>query len=90
MNAQEFHNALRIMWNLDHHVLVEAGVFDSDDEGGWRAFRDHPHNQAIRLNDDRFARLFDLIQSRQPKPISPAVCAEFMGVDFEDRSGEAL
>lgn len=90
MNAREFQNALRIMWNLDRHALVEAGVFDADDDGGRRAFRDYPHNQVIMLDDHRFARLFDLIQSRQPKPAPPTVCAEFIGVDFEDRSGEAL
>lgn len=67
MDAARFHNSLRIMWNLDRHDLVEHGVIDADDESTWKAFRDYPHNTAIRLGDERFDRLFALIQSRQPK-----------------------
>ena len=67
MDAAKFQNALRIMWNLDRHELVEAGVFAADDDGGWKAFRDAPHNQAIRLDGERFKRLWALIESRQPE-----------------------
>lgn len=66
-DASRFHNALRTLWNLDRDVLVAAGVLDADDDGGWKAFRDYPHNQAIRLNDERFERLWALVESRQPK-----------------------
>lgn len=67
MNPREFHNALRIMWNLDRHELVDAGVIEADQEGHWLAFRDHPHATAVRMNDERFDRLCKLIESRQPK-----------------------
>ena len=67
MNAPEFQNALRILWNLDRHHLVAAGVLAHDDEGGWCDFVIGPYRAAIRLDEDRFAKLFDLIQSRQPK-----------------------
>ena len=66
MTPHEFQNALRIMWSLDRHELVDAGVIDADNESAWKAFRDCPHKQAIRLDEARFARLFDLIASRQP------------------------
>lgn len=67
MDARAFHNALRIMWNLDRHDLVERGVIEADDESTWKAFRDYPHNTAIRLPDERFDRLFTLIEARQTK-----------------------
>lgn len=63
-----FQNALRILWNLDRHVLVEAGVIDADDDQGWFAFRQTPHRQAIRLDDTRMERLYALIESKQPNP----------------------
>lgn len=67
MDALRFINALRIMWNLDRHHLVEAGVLDADDQHGWEVFRDYPHDAAIRLSDERAARLWTLVESRQPK-----------------------
>lgn len=107
MDASRFHNALRIMMNLDRHHLVEAGVIAATDEGAWKAFRDYPHEASLHLRDENFDRLFALIESRQPKrdflvtdlPASvpfgaPASgrnigAAEFLGLDFEDRSGES-
>lgn len=65
MDAPRFINALRIMWNLDRHHLVEAGVLDADDKHGWEVFRDYPHDAAIRLGDERAARLWTLVESRQ-------------------------
>lgn len=67
MDAPRFINALRIMWNLDRHHLVEAAVLDADDKHGWEVFRDNPHDAAIRLGDERAEKLWALVESKQPK-----------------------
>lgn len=88
MDAARFQNMLRTMWNLDRHDLVEHGVIDADDMSTWKAFRDYPHNTAIRMDETRFARLFALIESRQPKRVASTLPGEFLFLDGEDRSGE--
>lgn len=88
MDASRFRNALRIMMNLDRHHLVEAEVISADDEGAWKAFRDYPHEASLHLSDANFDRLFALIESRQPKRTAPAVGADLLFLDGEDRSGE--
>lgn len=65
--ASRFQNALRIMWNLDRHVLVEAGVINAEDEGGWLLFRANPPRQATHFCDARMERLYALIESKQPE-----------------------
>lgn len=67
MDSARFHNAIRIMWNLDRHHLVEAGVLEAGDEESWRSFRSKPCETAIRLPTERFEKLFKLIESRQPE-----------------------
>lgn len=65
--AARFQNALRIMLNLDRHVLVDAGVIDADNEARWTKFRDDPFAAAMRLDEPRFERLCALVESRQPR-----------------------
>ena len=74
MNAREFHNALRIMLNLDRHDLKVAGVLDENwgttdasDRIQLHAFYDDPVREVLRMPDANFDRLFALIESRQPK-----------------------
>lgn len=65
--AHRFQNALRIIRSLDRHELVAAGVISGESMSAWVAFRDHPHECALRLREDRMEKLFTLIESRQPK-----------------------
>ena len=57
-----FHNALRILINIDRHDLVGAGV------GGhhWPAFRKDPYRWFIAATDADAERVWLLIESRQP------------------------
>jgi hypothetical protein len=94
MDALAFHNALRIMLNIEPDQLRDAGVVDENwgtiDASTRDQLRDFiacPIREAIRMPDANFDRLFALIESRQPKRTAP-VRAEFLGLDFEDRSGE--
>lgn len=57
-------NAVAILWNLDRHELVEAGVLDAADHDGWAAFRDQPHRRFAAMDDDRAARLWTLVEPR--------------------------
>jgi hypothetical protein len=63
----EFHNALRIMLNLDQSDLVQAGVLDAKDEQGWRNLSADPFRWFIRTSDARADRFWLLIKSRQPR-----------------------
>jgi sulfur transfer complex TusBCD TusB component (DsrH family) len=66
LSYAEFHNALRIMLNLDRSDLVQAGVLDAQDERGWARLRDDPFRWFIRAEDARAERFWRLIQRRQP------------------------
>lgn len=72
MNAREFHNALRIMRNIESIELRAAGVIDENwgaSEASSRdqiaAFLNDPYTEAIRMPDANFERLFALIEGRQ-------------------------
>lgn len=95
MDARRFHNALRIMRNVGENKLREFGVIDENwgtpeasDRDQLGEFIRDPYAEAIRMPDANFDRLFALIESRQPRRRPQAVCAEFLGLDAEDRSGE--
>ena len=66
----EFHNALRILLNLDFRDLVQAGVFAAHDDAGWEPFQRDPFRYFIRTDDATAARIWDLIQTRQPRRAS--------------------
>ncbi|GAB4351382.1 MAG: hypothetical protein Kow0026_08410 [Oricola sp.] len=74
MNAQAFHNALRIMRGLDAGDLYANGVADENwgrPEASSRdqiaAFMADPYTEAIRMPDANFERLCELIEQRQPR-----------------------
>lgn len=73
-NARTFHNALRILTSLEIDDLRAACVVDENwgtPEASERnqigAFIRAPFDEALRMPDANFDRLFALIESRQPK-----------------------
>lgn len=63
-----FLNACRILLNIDKHELVEAGIMHGNEGGNdWSRFNRDPLMFIIRLDDDKIERLWQLIESRQPK-----------------------
>jgi len=64
---RRFHNALRILANLDPSEMIAAGAIDTILEF-WR-FSDDPYRFFIRADDARAAALWTLIQSRQPEAL---------------------
>lgn len=74
MTAAEFINALRIMRCIEAFELREAGVIDENwglpeasSRDQVRAFMSDPFSEAMRMPDANVEKLFDLIQSKQPK-----------------------
>ena len=67
-DAQRFGNATRIMMNIDKHQLVDAGIMH-DNEGGndWSRWNRDPLGFIARLDDPKMEKLWQLIESRQPK-----------------------
>lgn len=77
MNAREFHNALRIILNLDADHLLSAGVIDECWGTPEAAYRDqvheflkNPYLESLLMPDANFERLFALIESKQPRHAS--------------------
>lgn len=66
MSRREFHNALRILLNLDRHDLVEHGVMGADEPDAWWAFGQDPYRWFIRADDATAEKLWRLIEARQP------------------------
>lgn len=74
MNAAQFHNALRTIWNLDVSNLDAAGVIDDNwgtPEASSRnqiaAFMEDPVKECLRMPDENFGRLFAFIERKQPR-----------------------
>lgn len=95
MDARRFHNALRIMLNLEAGDLMRAGVVDENwgtvqasDRDQVTAFVNSPFRESLRMPDATFERLWALIEEHQPKP-SPLPTVLPIIFDGEDRSGEA-
>jgi len=64
---REFHNALRIMTNIDRDELERAGIIAANDHNAWGTFARDPYRWMIRASDEKAEKLFYMIQSRQPK-----------------------
>lgn len=64
MTREQFLNGLRLLWSLDQHELVEAGVIDPADRGAWGDFRGNPHRWASRASDDVMDKLWALMCRR--------------------------
>src|SRR5690606_6245954 len=86
------------LYNLDRDVLVAAGVIDfgtiSDTE--WRCARDNPAQFVLKLDDDRLAKLWALVEAQQPavpedRAFLPAIEVADREVSLRDRfAGQAL
>jgi len=59
-DAHKFQNALRIMYSLDE----VSSVLSPEDTG---AFHANPMAKSVRMDEDTFARVYALIEARQPK-----------------------
>lgn len=66
MSSADFHNRLRILLNLDRHDLEEAGVLKAGREGWseWIEFRRDPFRACLRMDDERYALLWGLMDRR--------------------------
>ena len=64
MRLSEFHNALRILINLDAHDLEAAGIIKRGDHNAWGTFRRDPFRWFIRADDETARKLFTLIERR--------------------------
>lgn len=68
MRLEEFHNALRILINLDAHELEAAGVIPRGDHNAFGIFRRDPFRWFIRADDKTARKIFTLIERRQRSP----------------------
>ncbi len=64
MIIAEFHNALRILLNIDMDQLEDAGVIEKGDWGSWGSFRKDPFRWFITAPDAVADRLWTLMQKR--------------------------
>ena len=64
MIIAEFHNALRILLNIDMDQLEDAGVIEKGDSKAWFSFRDDPFRWFITAPDTIAAKLWLLVEKR--------------------------
>ena len=69
MTSARFLNAAKILLNMDKDELERAGVLTPSAVGGsdWTRFNNDPLIFLVKLPDDRYARLWEMIEARQPK-----------------------
>ncbi len=60
MTLRKFHNALRILLNIDMDEFVAAGCRSEQ----WREFRDNPHAYFIEAADREADALWKIIEER--------------------------
>lgn len=65
MTFAEFHNALRILLNIDRDELEAAKILPVGDHNAWGAFKRDPFRWFIRSSDDQAHRLWEIIERRQ-------------------------
>ncbi len=65
MQFAEFHNALRILLNIDRCELEVAGIIKPGDHNAWGAFHRDPFRWFIRADDSQAPKLWALIERRQ-------------------------
>lgn len=66
MTLRAFHNALRILLNIDRDELEAAGVIPRGDHNAWGDFRQNPWRFFIRAPDPAAEKLWAMIEARQP------------------------
>ena len=64
MEYSEFHNALRILLNIDQDTLVNAGALMSDDHNAWGDFRRNPYRWFIRVPDEVSKKVWQIIKKK--------------------------
>ena len=71
MTFNEFHNALRILLNIDLPEFADAVYPDWHNEGSddvlnaaYRKFRDDPHNWFIRAPDNHAKAIWKIVEER--------------------------
>lgn len=65
MNAlRDFHNRLRILFNIDRDELENAGVIEAGDVAAWNTFATDPIKFFLRCNDSTTQKLWTLIEAR--------------------------
>lgn len=65
MFLREFHNALRILGNIERDELLSAGVTLTDLQ--WSVFQTDPFRWLIKASDEDAPKVWALIEARQPK-----------------------
>lgn len=65
MTLREFHNALRILMNIDRDDLERAGIIGRADHNAWGTFTRDPFRWFIRADDVTAEKLWRLIERRQ-------------------------
>ncbi len=64
IHFREFHNAIRVVMNIDRGELVDAGVMDESDHAAWRRFEADPFRFFISLQQEEAERFWYVIDSR--------------------------
>ena len=67
MTFAEFHNALRILLNIDRDELEEAGVLSTpvfNREDRWKAFRANPYKFFVRADTPTAQKIWGLMEKR--------------------------
>lgn len=72
MTRDQFLNGVRVLWNIDEHELVEAGVIDPNDNGAWGDFHSNPHRWAAKASDETMDKLWALMCERSHSLVAPA------------------
>lgn len=73
MTFTQFHNAMRILFNIDADEFIQA-VYgrdtkppdDSREWKDWKFFRDHPHEWFLRAPTEKAEAIYAIIEARQP------------------------
>lgn len=71
MNLRDFHNGIRVLFNIDAHDFTEAGL----EMRHWPTFRDDPVGFFLRADDETADKLFAIVEKRtRPRaPVADAV-----------------
>ena len=64
MEYKEFHNALRIMMNIDRDEMERAKLIDKGDHNQWGTFRKDPFRWFLRMPDNKALIFWDLLKKR--------------------------
>lgn len=78
MELAEFHNTIRKLYNVDHHVI--PWMSDAD----WPKFRDDPVRFFIRADDATADRLWDLIKPRDASAPDLLTALKLLVADVAD------